>query len=232
MLMGTLMGKRYPARKYVNVVMIVIGVAMFMGGGDSKHKKDSDSESSPKQMIGIVLLFVSLCFDGGTGAYEDKLMSVHSVQPFDLMYNIQLGKTILAGIGLLVLNQLHIFIQMVQEMGFLLVALGLSGALGQVFIFVTIAKFGALTCSIIGLARKVTTLVASIYFYGHALNAVQSAGLFVSVASMVMNFWGKKSKKEDPHAGANSGAVPEEMEKILEEEQDEEEGDVELPAQR
>jgi UDP-galactose transporter B1 len=52
-------------------------------------------------------------------------------------------------------------------MGFLLVALGLSGALGQVFIFVTIAKFGALTCSIIGLARKITTLLASIYFYGH-----------------------------------------------------------------
>ncbi len=204
---------------------------MFMGGGDSKHK-NNDSDSSPKQMIGIVLLFISLCFDGGTGAYEDKLMSVHSVQPFDLMYNIQLGKTILAGIGLLVLNQLHIFIQMVQEMGFLLVALGLSGALGQVFIFVTIAKFGALTCSIIGLARKVTTLVASIYFYGHALNAVQSAGLFVSVASMVMNFWGKKSKKEG-HNGENSGAVPEEMEKILADEQDEEEGgDLELPTQR
>ncbi|GAX22811.1 solute carrier family 35 (UDP-galactose transporter), member B1 [Fistulifera solaris] len=231
MLMGTLMGKRYPLRKYINVVMIVLGVAMFMGGGDSKHK-GSDSDASPKQMIGIVLLFISLCFDGGTGAYEDKLMSVHSVQPFDLMYNIQLGKTILAGIGLLVLNQLHIFIQMVQEMGFLLVALGLSGALGQVFIFVTIAKFGALTCSIIGLARKVTTLVASIYFYGHALNAVQSAGLFVSVASMVMNFWGKKSKKEG-HGGESSGAVPEEMEKILVEEHDDEEGgDVELPTQR
>lgn len=230
MLMGTLMGKRYPARKYVNVILIVLGVAMFMGGGDSKHKNDSESDASPKQMIGIVLLFVSLCFDGGTGAYEDKLMSVHSVQPFDLMYNIQLGKTILAGIGLLVLNQLHIFLEMVQEMGFLLVALGLSGALGQVFIFVTIAKFGALTCSIIGLARKVTTLVASIYFYGHALNAVQSAGLFVSVASMVMNFWGKKSKKEDSHGGENIGAVPEEMEKILAE--DEEEGEVELATQR
>ena len=235
------MGKRYPARKYVNVVMIVLGVAMFMGGGDSKHKHNNSSsessDASPKQMIGIVLLFVSLCFDGGTGAYEDKLMSVHSVQPFDLMYNIQLGKTILAFVGLLVLNQLHIFLEMVQEMGFLLVALGLSGALGQVFIFVTIAKFGALTCSIIGLARKVTTLVASIYFYGHALNAVQSAGLFVSVASMVMNFWGKKKgKNEGSHGGGgeHSGAVPEEMEKILADEHDEEGGggEVELSTQR
>lgn len=222
MLMGALMGKRYPPKKYLNVVMIVFGVALFMGGGDSNKKKhpvdeDMDGSSSSAQLVGILLLFVSLCFDGGTGAYEDKLMSVHSVQPFDLMYNIQLGKTILAGIGLLVLNQLHIFVQMVQDMGFLLVALGLSGALGQVFIFVTISKFGALTCSIIGLARKVTTLVASIYFYGHSLNTVQFTGLAISVGAMVLNFYGKKQSPPKTVAPEE-----EELEKMLPE------GDVEL----
>jgi solute carrier family 35 (UDP-galactose transporter), member B1 len=244
MLMGALMGKRYPLQKYFNVALIVLGVALFMGGGSSsKHKSSSGSseavsdidesqhrllaavtESSSGQLVGIVLLFVSLCFDGGTGAYEDKLMSVHSVQPFDLMYNIQLGKTILAGIGLIVLNQMHIFIAMCQDMGFLLVGLGLSGALGQVFIFVTIAKFGALTCSIIGLARKVTTLVASIYFYGHHLNGVQFTGLALSVASMVINFLGKQKKKK----AAPSVPVPEEMEKMLSADEDTESGDVEL----
>jgi len=235
MLMGSLMGKRYPFRKYVNVVMIVVGVALFMGGGDKKGKdtssasdEDSELSSSPEQIFGVLLLFLSLCFDGGTGAYEDKLMSVHSVQPFDLMYNIQLGKTILAGVGLLVLNQLHIFIQMVQEMGFRLVALGLSGALGQVFIFVTIAKFGALTCSIIGLARKVTTLVASIYFYGHHLNSVQGAGLVLSVTAMILNFWGKKQKPPV----TQSDDTPEEIEKMLSEDEVDEFGtigELELP---
>eukprot|EP00978_Attheya_sp_CCMP212_P029206 scaffold103154_cov62-Attheya_sp.AAC.1 len=153
MLMGALMGKKYPLKKYMNVVLIVFGVALFMGGGGKSGKKSGDAssleeESSPSQMFGIFLLFISLCFDGGTGAYEDKLMAV------------------------------HVFMQMCQDMGFLLVALGLSGAMGQVFIFVTISKFGALTCSIIGLARKVTTLVASIYFYGHHLGGVQLTGLF------------------------------------------------------
>ena len=225
MLMGALMGKRYPPRKYLNVVLIVLGVALFMGGGDSSNHKKADethsddggesTSSSSAQLVGILLLFVSLCFDGGTGAYEDKLMSVHSVQPFDLMYNIQLGKTILAGIGLLVLNELHIFLQMVQDMGFLLVALGLSGALGQVFIFVTISKFGALTCSIIGLARKVTTLVASIYFYGHALNSVQFTGLLISVGAMVLNFWGKKQKAPHTVTAVPDEEDDEELEKML-----------------
>lgn len=223
--------------------MIVLGVALFMGGGNKKKKEavsdDVDSMPSGGQLIGVLLLFISLCFDGGTGAYEDKLMSVYSVQPFDLMFNIQLGKTILAGIGLLVFNQLHIFLQMISEMGFLLVALGFTGALGQVFIFVTIAKFGALTCSIIGLARKVTTLVASIYFYGHTLNSVQMTGLAISIASMVMNFMGKKKKGD--HGHGHGGAPPpelaqssEEVEKMLREEDDEENvsGHVELASQK
>ena len=85
-------------------------------------------------------------------------------------------------------------------MGFLLVALGLTGAMGQVFIFITISKFGALTCSIIGLARKIATLVASIYIYGHSLNAVQFFGLCVCVTAMVMNFLGK-GKKGGGHGG-------------------------------
>ena len=219
MIMGAFMGKKYPLRKYINVCLIVAGVGLFMGGGSSKSKKgggddDDDGLSASSQAFGILLLFISLCFDGGTGAYEDKLMSVHSVGPFDLMYNIQLGKTILAGVGLLVFNQVHLFIQMCQDMGFLLVALGLSGAMGQVFIFVTIAKFGALTCSIIGLARKVTTLVASIYFYGHELNGTQFTGLVVAVGSMVMNFWGKKGKKGGGHGGGHGApAAPTDEEK-------------------
>jgi UDP-galactose transporter B1 len=231
MLMGALMGKRYELNKYINVIMIVTGVALFMGGGDKGSKKggDDDSEmSSSSQLIGIALLFVSLCFDGGTGAYEDKLMSVHSVQPFDLMYNIQLGKTILAGVSLLVLNQLHIFLQMCQDMGFLLVALGLSGAIGQVFIFVTISKFGALTCSIIGLSRKVTTLVASIYFYGHHLNGVQFTGLLVSVTAMLMNFMGKSKKGGHGHQEPPKDQLAEEMQRMIDYQDNPDEGDVEL----
>jgi UDP-galactose transporter B1 len=262
MLMGALMGKKYDMKKYINVLLIVIGklffpeslnrqilfektanhklvaylrtgVALFMGGGNKSGKSpDEEEKSSSSQAFGIILLFISLCFDGGTGAYEDKLMSVHRVQPFDLMYSIQLGKTILAGVSLLVLNQVHIFFQMCQDMGFLLVALGLSGALGQVFIFVTISKFGALTCSIIGLSRKVTTLVASIYIYGHVLNGVQFTGLLISVTAMVLNFMGKSNTAGHGHTESvkPETALTEEMQRMLDEDPDD--GDVELATNR
>ncbi|GMI36786.1 hypothetical protein TeGR_g10806, partial [Tetraparma gracilis] len=151
MLAGAALGKKYPLRKYLNVALIVSGVALFMGGGAGASKQADDAGSSAGT-VGVFLLFLSLCFDGGTGAYEDKLMSDKHVGPFDLMYNIQLGKTILSGVCLIITNQVPTFVQMIDEMGLLLVALGLTGAIGQVFIFVTISKFGALTCSIIGLA--------------------------------------------------------------------------------
>jgi hypothetical protein len=44
------------------------------GGQNRGNKKDASS-----QLIGILFLFILLCCDGGTGAYKDKLMSVHSV---------------------------------------------------------------------------------------------------------------------------------------------------------
>jgi UDP-galactose transporter B1 len=209
MIMGAIMGKKYSWKKYLHVFVIVAGVALFMGGGDTSNKDKHNDNTSSSQWIGIFLLFISLCFDGGTGAYEDKLMAVHSVGPFDLMYNIQLGKTILAGVGLIVFNQIHLFLQMCQQMGLVLVALGLTGALGQVFIFVTIAKFGALTCSIIGLARKITTLLASIFVYGHKLSLVQIMGLVLSIGSMLMEFSGKKKGENNPPAHTHVHVQPE-----------------------
>ncbi len=214
MLMGAIMGKKYPLRKYFNVAIITAGVAMFMMGKPKQEGKvhassGSSSGAENATMAGAILLFISLCFDGGTGAYEDKLMAKHHVGPFDLMYNMHLGKAILAGIGLIVMGQINYFILMCQETGFLLLLLGVSGAFGQVFIFVTISKFGALTCSIMGLARKVVTLVASIYIYGHSLNGLQTLGLVVAFAAMISNFFERKGggHGHGGHGGGH-GAAP------------------------
>jgi UDP-galactose transporter B1 len=209
MFMGAFMGKKYPLKKYIKVGVITGGVAMFMMGKSRKNSGGGEEDMGPAStFIGLTLLFISLCFDGGTGAYEDKLMSTSHVGPFDLMYNIQLGKTILAGIALICLGQINYFIRMCHETGFALVLLGLSGAFGQVFIFVTISKFGALTCSIIGLARKIVTLLASIYIYGHKLNFVQGLGVTIAFGAMIYDFLGGK-KKGGGHGGSTTiGPVP------------------------
>mmetsp|Transcript_42203 Transcript_42203/g.69753 ORF Transcript_42203/g.69753 Transcript_42203/m.69753 type:complete len:419 (+) Transcript_42203:126-1382(+) len=214
MLMGAVMGKKYPLKKYVNVCVIVTGVALFMqkgggGGGDA-------DQGGANQLFGVLLLFISLCFDGGTGAYEDKLMGKEHVGPFDLMFNIQFGKALIAALCLIVFGQINYFFETVRETGPILLVLGLTGALGQVFIFVTIAKFGALTCAIIGLARKIVTLITSILIYGHTVTYVQAFGLALSISAMVMNFLdkGKKKKKGGASKGKGGGGGNKEKEPI------------------
>ena len=112
--------------------------------------------------------------------------------------------------------------------------------MGQVFIFITISKFGALTCSIIGLARKVTTLVASIYFYGHHLNGIQFAGLCAECRFHGDELLGKEKgastyvqKKQVSEEAVNlihyTDQDAQEEEEDLEE-QHESDGNVELPA--
>jgi UDP-galactose transporter B1 len=60
-----------------------------------------------------------------------------------------------------------------------------------VFVFLTIAKFGALNCALIGLCRKMLSLVLSFVLYGHSINAIQSVGLGLAIASMLANFYEK-----------------------------------------
>jgi hypothetical protein len=70
MLMGALMGKKYSLKKYINVFFIVLGVGLFTGGGKISSNKTStavNDDSNNYQIFGILLLFISLCFDGGTG---------------------------------------------------------------------------------------------------------------------------------------------------------------------
>lgn len=130
MIFGVLLGKKYPLRKYVNVIIITCGVALFMGGGNSTN--NGGGMAAESTLLGALMLSVSLCFDGATGAYEDKLMGKDHVGPFDLMYNIQLGKAVISFLTLVAVNELGPFIQSVQEGGLMLLVLGFTGALGQV----------------------------------------------------------------------------------------------------
>ena len=198
MIFGTILGKRYPLQKYVNVVVITTGVALFMGGGSSSN---SSGETS---LIGALMLSLSLCFDGATGAYEDKLMGSDHVEPFDLMYNIQFGKAVISFIVIVTTNQLSQFNDTVNHGGLMLLVLGITGALGQVFVFITIAKFGALNCALIGLGRKMLSLLLSFVLYNHSMNSLQVVGLTLSLAAMIANFKGKSGGKEGRKAEADA----------------------------
>ena len=75
----------------------------------------------------------------------------------------------------------------------------------KVFVFVTISKFGALNCALIGLGRKMLTLLLSFILYGHTMNSLQVVGLSLSLAAMIANFKGKSKGKVGEMATIEGG---------------------------
>ena len=75
--------------------------------------------------------------------------------------------------------------------------------MGQVFIFVTIAKFGALMCSLIGLGRKIVTLIVSIIIYQHPVDTQQGIGLSMAEGGDGLQL--RRSRREARSKKADGG---------------------------
>lgn len=199
MLVGLFLGKSYALKKYVSVFVLSIGVAVFLMGTahEKQHKAVQTNEihdhvphheRTPNIFLGFSLLLLSLLFDGATGALEDKYMEKYHIGAFDLMYTVNIYKSIFAAIGMVVMGEIPTFVDQVVPSLPNLVLLSLTGAMGQAFIFFTISKFGALTTSIIGTCRKVLSIVLSVILFGHILSLEQFIGLSVSFVGIGLNW--------------------------------------------
>ncbi|XP_062364309.1 solute carrier family 35 member B1 isoform X2 [Cinclus cinclus] len=93
MLLGvTLLRKRYPPAKYLCVLLIVAGVALFLykpkkGTGDTEHVFG----------YGELLLLLSLTLDGLTGVSQDHMRAHYQTSSNHMMLNVNLWSTLFLG---------------------------------------------------------------------------------------------------------------------------------------
>ena len=92
------------------------------------------------------------------------------------------------------------FIQKYPAVGYDVIAFAACGAVGQVFIFYTLAKFSSLLLVTITVTRKMLTMLLSVVWFGHRLTAGQWLGVglvFGGVgAEAAVGRWEKKRKEE------------------------------------
>ncbi|XP_014681326.1 PREDICTED: LOW QUALITY PROTEIN: solute carrier family 35 member B1-like [Priapulus caudatus] len=193
MLLGVLIGgKRYNLQKYVFVTMIVIGVALFM-------YKDGKVSSSSDLVVGAgeALLVVSLTLDGVTGAMQDRMRGYHSTKGHHMMLNINLWSTLYLAFAVVLTGELFAFIPFAQRHPHVLLNMllfGVTSALGQYFIFLTVADFGPLPCSIITTTRKFFTILASVLLFGNAVTSRQWTGTALVFSGLLLDsLYGKSS---------------------------------------
>lgn len=67
--------------------------------------------------------------------------------------------------------------------------LSLSGALGQVYIYMTIERFGPIVFAVIMTLRQIFSIANSMYAYGHPVTPFGMLGLFIVFVAIFYNLF-------------------------------------------
>jgi UDP-galactose transporter B1 len=175
MLLGVLLGgKSYSIRKYLFILLIVVGVSLFL------YNPNKAVTIATTSSTGELLLIMSLAMDGLTGAVQERMRSgssrPNSATMMRMMNLFSLGYTLVA---LILTGEVFTFFGFVSRFPSVfwkIVTFSVTSALGQYFIYVCVSDFGPLPCSVVTTTRKFFTVLASVLIFGNVLTGIQWAG--------------------------------------------------------
>lgn len=156
--------------------MITLGLVVF-----NVAKLGSKVNAMTINTIGLVLLFISLFFDGLVATQTDKDKNKgEKSSPFDLMLANNICGVISSSLvmsftyfttGEFILDQ----ISLTNFDEIMLIAL--AGTIGQIIIYLTINRFDCFILSIVNTSRKFFSILISILWFGHHLTALHWVGI-------------------------------------------------------
>jgi solute carrier family 35 (UDP-galactose transporter), member B1 len=193
-------GASYTIREYLQVVAIIGGTAIVSMG-----KKKGGGENS---LMGVVYIALSLLLDGVTAGFQKRLKTETAKvgvkpKPYDFMFWTNLfmcltAVVIAAGLGELTTGVA--FCAGNPEILSKIIKFAVCSAVGQSFIFYTIASFDPLVLSTVTTTRKIFSVLLSIFLKGHALSATGWSGIALACAGILSELQDKMggghSKKE------------------------------------
>ena len=198
---------KYSLSKYISLVLVTAGVMGFMLLGERKQGKESSASSDLWTMLlGTLLCFINLTFDGYTNSTQDLVNKKYAHifdNPFKLMMYSNFFASFVAVISLLcfefvpveynnavISRQLFEALSFIQEQPAVMVDLiqfGALAAIGQSFLFTGIALFGSLTVVAITVLRKIGSVCLSIYINNHSVSTLQLVALSSCCAGIVID---------------------------------------------
>ncbi|XP_055849771.1 solute carrier family 35 member B1 homolog [Episyrphus balteatus] len=201
MILGVLIGRKsYSWTRYGCVMTIVAGVVLFM----YKEGKVNSNLAQEKTGLGELLLLLSLSMDGFTGAVQERMRSSSAPTGQQMMLSMNFWSSMMLGSAMIFTGEGKDFLLFTSRHPQLLThlaTLAFAGALGQLFIFLMVAGFGPLACSVVTTTRKFFTVLFSVIFFGNLLIPRQWLGaILVFVGLFADMVFGKKSTAKKPVA--------------------------------
>jgi UDP-galactose transporter B1 len=203
-MLGSLLlgGASYELREYLQVAAIIGGTAIVSMG----KKKASGSSS----LMGVAYILLSLVLDGVTAGFQKRLKTEAAKvgvkpKPYDYMFWTNLFMCLTAAVIAAALGELQSGLSFLQANPEILSKVGkfaLCSAVGQSFIFYTIANFDPLVLSTVTTTRKIFSVLLSIFLKGHSLSAVGWSGIGLACSGILSELQAKSSssrKKKDNH---------------------------------
>lgn len=213
MLMGVFFyGNSYPWFKYVSVMLLCGGIAMFSSMKPSNKGTDEGSDMT-RMMIGIGLVGCNLFLDGFTNNEQDAIFKKYKITVYQMMKNINLWQFFyMAAFLLLGLVMYGEDSQAYRSAAMLwscpqlrmdIAVFGLCASTGQLLIFTVMKEYGSLLWITISITRKFITVISSVILFKHVVVPMQWAGVGAVFAGMVLEVVMKYVG--GPPAGAGKG---------------------------
>lgn len=185
-------GAKYSLREYLSVAAIIGGTCIVSMG-----KKSSGPSSST---LGIAFIAMSLACDGITGGVQNRLKQKSkalgvTAKPYDFMFWTNLYMAITAGAFALALGEFAPGVNFCLENPVIfnkILKFAVCSAVGQSFIFYTIANFDPLVCTTVTTTRKVFSVLLSIFLNGHSMSAQGWGGIALASGGILTELVGKK----------------------------------------
>ena len=204
-------GTRYSAKEYACAALIAGGLSLFSLQGSGKA---ASKLADPNMVLGYGLCLVNLSFDGYTNSYQDNIkMRYQGTTAFEMMCWMNFWCALMVGTYTFGISsaggEIAAFCLEHPDALRDIITFCICGAVGQLFIFLTIVQFGSLTNTIVTTARKFFSILISTALSGSPLVPLQWAGVACVFAGLAGNIYLKalKARGQGPKGKKKKAAL-------------------------
>ncbi|VDM25321.1 unnamed protein product [Toxocara canis] len=202
MLMGFVVrGERYGRAECASALFLAFGASLFFFASNIDAFARTDQATT---LSGLCLMFGYLTFDAFTLNWQKSLFDTRphvskyqvsemgNAAELQMMFGVNTFSTVLCLVSLVEQGTL------ISSFSFLLshehfardaFLLSLSGALGQVVIYMTIERFGPIVFAIMMTGRQILSIALSAFVYGHPMPPTAVIGLIIAFAAIFSNIY-------------------------------------------
>lgn len=181
--------------------MISAGVMTFLMGRaqDGNSRGSSIHHVTTTSFSGLILMAGYLLFDSFTPNWQKKLYQQYHMSSLQMMCGVNCFSCVLTLVTELEQGALNsgIFFGLRHPEFFLdVTVVSLTSAVGQLFIFYTIAQFGAVVFTTIMTIRQMLAILLSCFLFGHRLNSHAILGVALVFCAIFIQFYLDKRDKK------------------------------------